>query len=360
VEIVIFLFALAAFAHSMNVFLKARSIRQWTPFQTKEQPSISVIICAHNEDENLRELLPRLIGQEYKHYEIIVVLDRCTDQSIRVLSELNCELIKVITIDARLPHIHPKKNGIAHAVQQAKGEWMLLTDADCRPENLWISEMAKAMHPDKEIVLGLSPYQKQSGWLNQLIQYETFVTALHFISAGIRGKTYMALGRNLAYRKSLFLDAGGFGAEAKTMGGDDDLLIQRLATPSNVNICLTHASHVVSIPETNWTTYFRQKTRHFAVSSSYNQSAKMSETWRWLCHLGMWILFIPGLLVDWQLTVVFFVGSCLIKTISINIVADRLGKRFNHLWLPFVDLTYVLVMPLIRLRSLLVKRITWK
>jgi biofilm PGA synthesis N-glycosyltransferase PgaC len=360
VEIVVFLFALCAITHCIDVYRKARRVAHWEIPTNGIFPKISVVVCAHNEADNLRELAPLLKNQDYPNLEVIVVLDRCTDGSSQVLKGFEGVQFSVLSLANTSAHFHPKKFGISQAIEWAQCEWALLTDADCRPGLQWVSEMANGMQPNKDVVIGLSPYKKEKGLLNVLIQYETFTTALHFVSAALNGKTYMGLGRNLAYRKSTFLEKQGFGPEANRMGGDDDLLVQQLATPTNVSLILTKDSFVDSIPESTWSSYIRQKTRHFSVSGAYNKASKRSETWRWSIHLLMWLLFPLSLFVNWQLTVVIFVGSFLMKAISINIVAGSLEKRFNHLWIPFVDLAYVVFLPLISLRSLLVKRITWK
>lgn len=359
-EILILLFAAVSIAHCADLLLKAFSIRRYKVADNALEPTVSVIVCAHNEKENLTELMPLLSNQHYSNYEVIVVLDRCTDESIDAVKDFLSDQIKCIQIDEVPNDIHPKKHGISQGIELAKGEWILLTDADCRPNLNWINEMAKRMTTDKEVVLGLSPYIQQPGYLNLLIQYETFMTALHFVSATVRGKTYMALGRNVAYRKSTFIKAGGFGGNSGRTGGDDDLLIQRLASATNVTIQTSRDSRVDSIPHSNWSPYFRQKTRHFSVVKAYSGASKTAETLRWTFHVMFWVFFSLCLYVNWQLTVLIFVGSFLMKAISINIVADVLEKRFNHLWLPFVDLTYVVIFPLLSLRSLLVKRITWK
>ncbi|MEQ9231629.1 MAG: glycosyltransferase family 2 protein, partial [Cyclobacteriaceae bacterium] len=234
---------------------------------------------------------------------------------------------------------------------------ILLTDADCRPSKSWVSEMAKYMN--REIVIGLSPYQEYTGFLNQLIQFETFQTALHFVSSAADGKPYMALGRNLAYKKSLFENVGGFGKMAGITGGDDDLLIQKMISSDNFTMAFSPASRVDSIPKTTWSGYWKQKTRHFSVGKFYPPKVKRAESFRWFLHTGMWLAFFPTFIANPFLATLILTFTFVIKAISINIVADRLEKRFNHLWLPFVDLVYAVLMPVIGLRSLLVKNIKW-
>ena len=65
--------------------------------------------------------------------------------------------------------------------------------------------MVKYFCTGKEIVLGYGGYEKQLGFLNKLVRFDTFHVALQYLSYALIGKSYMGVGRNLAYKKSLFL-----------------------------------------------------------------------------------------------------------------------------------------------------------
>jgi len=361
VEIVILLiFGVVGIVHLFGLWQKAMAIKSYRFEVSENRPSISIIVCAHNENDNLKALLPLLQNQQYESHEIIIVLDRCADGSEEIVKKFQNKNLAIITIDEVVSNFHPKKRGITQAIEKAKGEWILLTDADCRPTNQWISEMAKGMHPKTDVVIGLSPYTKFGGILNLLIQYETFQTALQFVSSASAGKPYMALGRNLAYRKSKFIEQNGFGVHSQVMGGDDDLFVQSILTKDNFRIVLAPESWVESIPKTSGSAYFRQKTRHFSVGKHYPDWVKSKESIRWAIHIVFWILFFFSFAINPFIGVSILATVLWIKGISFNIVAKRLGKRFNPIWLPFVDLLYVVILPLLSLRSLLVKNSTWK
>jgi hypothetical protein len=126
----------------------------------------------------------------------------------------------------------------------------LLTDADCRPHSeLWIQSVSEQCASEKEIVLGYSPYQKEKGFLNLFIRYETLFAALQYVSYAILKNPYMGVGRNLAYRKSLFLNNKGFNGFLGVTGGDDDLFVNQHANGSNTSICVGEKALVYSVPK---------------------------------------------------------------------------------------------------------------
>jgi len=329
------------------------------PPQSAHVTPVTVVVCAHNDQQHLKGLIPLLLNQAYENFEVIIALDRCTDGSQQLAETFSDDCIRFIVIKDEKPGIHPKKRAIEQAIRQAQNEWIVLTDADCRPGTKWLKSMARYMDTTTGVVLGQSPYMRQSGLLNQIIQYETFMTALHFTGAALQGRPYMGLGRNLAYRKSLFYAVGGFGEYAGQTGGDDDLLVQRLSRHCKVSVALEPDSWVNSFPVDNWKDYVRQKTRHFSVAKKYTSGSLNQETIRWSIHIILWILLFTLMAcnVTWMAGILM-VLIC-VKIIWFNIVSDRITKRFNQLWLPFVDLFYVVFFPLISIRSFWVKKITW-
>lgn len=89
----------------------------------------------------------------------------------------------------------------------------------------WMFTMQDAYNETTEIVLGYGAYKK--GLLNKLIRFETFHTALQYFSYALAGIPYMGVGRNLSYKKDVFLKNKGFSAINMIPSGDDDLFINK-------------------------------------------------------------------------------------------------------------------------------------
>jgi hypothetical protein len=116
-------------------------------------------------------------------------------------------------------------------IKTAIYETLLLTDADCVPASEhWMQLMQDGYHDDIEIVLGYGAYHKRSGLLNKLIRFETFHSALQYLSFALAGQPYMGVGRNLSYKRDVFFRNKGFSAINQIPGGDDDLFINKVAT----------------------------------------------------------------------------------------------------------------------------------
>jgi glycosyltransferase involved in cell wall biosynthesis len=105
------------------------------PATPNDEPRVSIIVPARNEEDSIRETLRQLLVLDYSNYEIIAVNDRSTDGTGLIMDEVAKSpqahgVLQVIHI----PELPPGWLGKTHAMwtagQQATGDWLLFTDAD--------------------------------------------------------------------------------------------------------------------------------------------------------------------------------------------------------------------------------------
>ncbi len=233
---------------------------------------VSVVICAKNEALNLKKNLPFFLEQDYPDFEVIVVNDSSIDGTADILAVYATQYsnLKVIQITAEQKEGIGKKYPLSVGVENAMHEHLLLSDADCRPcSKNWISGMMNGFTQNIEIVLGFGKYEKRSGWVNKLIQFDTFFVALQYFSFAIKGEPYMGVGRNLAYKKSVYDKVGGFNNHQNIASGDDDLFVMEAANEKNVAIVTNADAHTISISKNTFGDYFNQKKRHLSTGKLY-------------------------------------------------------------------------------------------
>lgn len=241
--------------------------------------SVSIIICAKNEAENLQKNLPFILAQSYPDFEVIIVDDGSDEKftmNPETISGQANERLTVIRLSKEEKIGLGKKYALQKGVEAATKELILLTDADCHPvsEN-WISEMAACITAEKKIVLGIAPYKKESTLLNSLIEYETAQTALQYLGFALLGNPYMSVGRNVLYSAALLKSKIWTKEELSIASGDDDLAIQTLATKENTTVCLSKESYTISEPKTSWSAFIKQKLRHYESGSLYKLSHRL-------------------------------------------------------------------------------------
>lgn len=308
---------------------------------SQEYP-VSVIICARDEAENLTKNLPGVLVQDYKTtHEVIVVNDNSTDESKYLLDEFHkmFKHLNHVPLKQEAKMIPGKKFPLSVGIKSSKHEVILLTDADCVPASEhWIKKMQDGYRDGIDIVLGYGAYHKLPGLLNKLIRFETFHTALQYLSYALAGLPYMGVGRNLSYKRNLFFTNKGFSSINHIPGGDDDLFINKVATKTNTTIVIDKEAHTLSEPKRTWKDWWNQKFRHYTTAKYYNSKIKFFLGLYTVSHLFMYPLFVACLFFNWWLTLSVFLVRMLIQGWIFNKTMKKLNENDLFTYYPLFDL----------------------
>ncbi|MES2418702.1 MAG: glycosyltransferase [Bacteroidota bacterium] len=326
---------------------------------------LSVIICARNEVENLSKYLPVILGQDYPDFEVIVVNDRSWDGTAELLTVFakKYEHLKIVTVSDGDKFIAGKKFAVTMGIKAAINEWLVFTDADCCPASPnWLRGMQQPEASDTELVLGYSPYFKKRSLLNCLIRFETFFTAVNYLSFALKGMPYMGVGRNMAYKKSLFFKSKGFAAHMHVASGDDDLFVNANANRNNTEIRIHKDTQVWSKPKTSFISYLRQKKRHYNAGELYKSKHRFILTVQAILQLLFYVFGIA--LLFFKATLYLSLGIFAFSILLRSFVYPRLLKRLNYgelrWWFPILDLILMVFLIFNAIVSLFVKKVQWK
>ncbi|MFO7621332.1 MAG: glycosyltransferase [Bacteroidales bacterium] len=307
-------------------FYLATGIYKHPELQGSDAP-VSVIICARNEAENLRSFLPSILEQEYPDYEVIVVNDCSEDDSFNILGKYLAEYphLKVSTVNKDPKFTHSKKFAQFIGIKAAKNDLLLFTDADCQPiSDKWLAMMTSHFDEKTDFVLGFGGYLKENGLLNRYIRYDSMFIAMQYLGTAIRGIPYMGVGRNLAYRRSLFFRNKGFGSPSHLVSGDDDLFVNKIATKENTSVEFRSEAHTRSVPASGISEWFKQKKRHMTTARYYKSGNKfllLGEPASRLLFYASLILLLTNLYL-WPFLAAGF-GARLIIQVIVLLLAQR-------------------------------------
>ncbi|MEO6037198.1 MAG: glycosyltransferase [Saprospiraceae bacterium] len=362
------------------------SYSQSTPKSDAPFP-VSIVICARDEAENLRRHLPLWLAQAYAgDWELLIVDDASEDDTPAVLQLFQQKDSRLRVLRLAEKRSLGKKAALAEGIAAARYEHLVLTDADCAPASShWLAQMANSLaeRPATEIVLGYAPLAAGSGLLNSWARFETAYTALQYFAFAHLGMPYMGVGRNLAWKRPLFQQAGGFVRHADLPSGDDDLLVNAVAQPGRVALCLEPEAFVYSAAKTTWAAWLRQKRRQLGSGLRYRWGHQVvlgavaaSQTLHYFFGL---LLFVasglrPTLMMagfqPWFAATVFLpgwvLGLWLLRLLVVLIVWRRVLRGFRErallVWVPLLDVLmaiyYAGFVPLAFLRG--GRRVGWK
>ncbi|MDQ6889754.1 MAG: glycosyltransferase [Bacteroidota bacterium] len=304
---------------------------------------VSVIICAKDEAENLsKNLLGALVQKYSTTHEVIVINDNSFDESKYILEEYQriYKQLQLVELKQEARFIQGKKFPLSIGIKTAKHEIVLLTDADCVPASeFWIEKMQDGYRDGTEIVLGYGALHKKKGLFNKLVRWETFHTALQYLSYALAGLPYMGVGRNLSYKKSIFFRHKGFSSHNNIPGGDDDLFINKSATKSNTAIIIDKDAFTLSSPAASWKQWKRQKARHYTTSKYYKSVHKFLLGLYAFSHFFFYPLFVAAILFfSWRWALIVFGIRFMLQGMVLFNVTKKLDEKDLFPWFLVLDI----------------------
>ncbi len=327
---------------------------------------VSVIVCAKNEEENISKFVPILAEQDYPDFEIILIDDASSDNTLELLEgfEKQYANIRLVKVENNEAFWGNKKFALTLGIKAAKKPYLLLTDADCYPVSKnWIQEMSSQFTAEKKFVLGYGAYEKISNsFLNKTIRFETMLTAVQYFSWAKMGHPYMGVGRNLAYKKEEFFNVNGFIDHMKIRSGDDDLFINQAAKGKNTAVCFSTDSFTYSKPKTSFKEWFAQKRRHVSTAEFYKSFDRVQLA----TFYGSQLLFLllPIILLSFQfqwIIVLSLIGfRYLFAWITLGIAAGKLKEKDVMYWFPIIEITLIFTQLNIFLVNIFSKPVHWK
>ncbi|GAA4812409.1 glycosyltransferase [Litoribaculum gwangyangense] len=354
IQVLIYIFLFGKFA-----FLKQEK-------KTLSNIPVSVIICAKNEAKNLKVFLPLIIEQDYTNFEIVLINDGSQDKTLKVMQHFakvhpNIKIVDVKPIEAFWGN---KKYALTLGIKASKNDFLLFTDADCKPlSNQWIREMSSHFSDEKSIVLGYGAHSKiKKSFLNKLVRFETLTTAINYFSFAKAGIPYMGVGRNLAYAKKDFFDANGFISHIKVHSGDDDLFVNQVANENNTSICFSEESFTESNPKTSFKDWFKQKRRHVSTANHYKKKHKIFLGLIYITQFLFWFstLIIFFALYKWPIVFSLFLLRIISQYIVLGYSAKKLNENDLIAFFPFLEIFLISAQLTIFINNLISKPNYWK
>lgn len=197
------------------------------PLTLDDWPTLSLVVAARDEEANIEACLTSLLAQDYPRLEVIVVNDRSTDATGRIIHGIAEKDARVRAIDIdRLPEPWCGKNhAMQRGIEQGRGEWILMHDADCKqvcPRTLRLA-MQYALDTQADMLSLLPEHRYESFWERYLLPILTGVLMIWFRPSRvnnprkrdafangmfmlIRRGAYEAIGTHEAVRGSLIED----------------------------------------------------------------------------------------------------------------------------------------------------------
>ncbi len=249
--------------------------------------SVSVVIPARNEENNIGPCLDALLQQDYPAAvtEIIVADDHSTDQTAAMVRSRG---VKLLTMKP-LPEgtVAFKKAALTAAIASANGDTIISTDADCIAPPSWIRLLIHVKQTTNAVMVAGPVRMRYSKSFLSKFQSLDFAILQGITAASVHeGFHSMGNGANLAYAKEAFNAVGGFSGVDDIASGDDMLLMHKIskAFPGRIAYAFSPDAIIDTKPEADWKSFFRQRIRWASKATKYDDKRIFQVLLLGLCH----------------------------------------------------------------------------
>ncbi len=313
---------------------------------------ISLIICFKNEESNLETLIPFWCEQNYAEYEVLLVDDHSSDQGVELVEKFQKNYPHLVLVKSGPENDSGKKAALARGITKARYENLVFCDADCKPASSnWLKRIAAKLE-NHDLVLGYGALKGQ-GFTGSLSEYETVSTLIRYWSYALSGRTFMGVGRNLAYRRSVMKTSQALERHADLLSGDDDLTLREQAANLRTAILSHPEAYTYSPSPKKLLSWWNQKGRHYSTAWRYANSIKILLGFEGFLQL-LFVLLLPFaiLYLSWWLWASLVILRLFTGFYPISGGADLVsGAGIKFLWLP-LEMFWALATTLLHIRNL--------
>ncbi len=239
----------------------------------------SIIIPARNEEDQISACLSSVLNQNYPQhlYEVIIINDHSTDSTVSIIQQFQQQ-----NIHLKLVHLADliqgellnsyKKKAIEKAIQHARGEWIVTTDADCIVKPNWLLSFDGFIKERDALFVAAPVKFINTNSFVSIFQVLDFMSLQGITAASVNNRFHsMCNGANLAYNKAVFNQVGGFAGVEDLASGDDMLLMYKvyLKYPRKVRFLLSPEVITQTLPMPNWKSFLNQRVRWASKAESY-------------------------------------------------------------------------------------------
>lgn len=336
-------------------------------------PQVTILLAARNEEQRLPACLASLLESDYPQdkIQIVVVNDRSTDRTQEIAEEFAArdERIHVLTLTQRLPNMSGKASALCQGMQHARGEIILLTDADCIVPPTWVAAMAAHFSPEVGLVGGftlLSPAPALREMIPQSHRDRLFAKIqtldwmyLLTVGAGAAGlgKPVSILGNNFGFRREAYEQVGGYEKLGFSIIEDFALMNKIVReTDWRVRFSLDAGTTIFSFPSPTWREYLQQRVRWAAGGKEVGWFAKLLMIVAFLAHLAVvLVMFIsPSLALLGLLAILLADGALLWRC------ASRLQYKALLKYFPLFEIYFLVYSFVLAVTVLFPTTVNWK
>jgi cellulose synthase/poly-beta-1,6-N-acetylglucosamine synthase-like glycosyltransferase len=284
-----------------------KDVQTQIEFASSSLPFISVVVAARNEEPNILECLNALSKQSYPktHYEVWIGDDQSEDETrsiVKSFADTHPDF-HLLEVNERLKHLRGKANVLAQLIRKAKGEILLITDADVVVNSKWIETLTKAFDGSLSMITGVTIVSGRNVFAAlQRAEWIFNVGNGHLQSE--KGKPVTAIGNNMGFTRQIYDLVGGYENIPFSITEDLELYLQIRSKGGIFKTIFDPDALAYTKPVKSFRTLFNQRkrwTRGIFQLPTFLMAGLL------FIHNLLPIIIILGLIFGWQAFVIILI-----------------------------------------------------
>lgn len=321
---------------------------------------VSILIAVRNEAKNIVFLIDQILHQSYALFEVIIIDDHSTDETISILQ--NNEHLKIKWY--QLPEgMEGKKAAIKFGLTKCQYPWIIMTDADVKLKKDWLSSYVCSIYEEAFIVAPVFVEVNKPSLFSIFQQLDYAAMQYITIATIFANKPFICSGANIAIPKGIAIKLYETIDTSIPSGDDVFLLHNHVKQKGKVTVNIFPSSALSVNANINFSNFIHQRLRWASKAKYYkNTTAIFISIITFLVHFALLVGLVWGFILPPLLQITFIL---LIIKMIIDLPLFIIGNKIISLhkkWLlyyPFVSFTYFLYISTIAIGSFFYS-IKWK
>lgn len=330
-------------------------VRGWLYIKSNEKKdtalstSVSVLIAARDEEENIRATIESILKQDYPKelLQIIIVDDHSSDNTPAVVESYAASGVQLLRLNEPTVLNSYKKKAITEGIKLATGELIVTTDADCEMGKNWLRSLV-SLYEEKGFYLISGPvlYYKERNVFERLQSLEfLYLIGLGASSIGNR-QASTCNGANLAYRKDVFHELNGFQGIDDLASGDDELFLHKVAEryPDKIGFCKEKSAAVFTEAKPDLASFLAQRRRWASKSTHYKKKSVIYlGVVVWLFNVFLLLSLLNAIInPEYRLITIYFFGiKLLLEFLFLALLTRFFERPLLLFYLPILSFVHV-------------------
>ncbi len=304
--------------------------------------TLTIIICARNEEKNIARCLTTIIKQDYEKtkFNLILINDASTDNTVKY-AEL---ILKKSGITYKIisnAQQKGKKQSIMYAMQFVNTELIVMRDADTfTTSTIWLKTISNFYRQtNSQLIIAPIAIANNNGLLWALQAIENNVLAVLACGSCYYKKPFLCNGANLIFTKSIFRKVNGYTNHIHISSGDDVLFLEDVKKIKDVtiNYLKCQSAIVYTYPAFSFGQLINQKVRW---ASKFNSNSNKLNLVLAFLSFTINVIWLFSLIISFlmpensQLGLIFILFKLLIDSLLLFLASSFLKNR-SLIWYVF-------------------------